>query len=101
MKFYNPALAKDDSPQPGDPDYVEKDPYAELKFVQMGMHSTVRMVMSQPAPPETFEGGYSKKSEKSGGITALMDKLIGELEVELSDMEHEEKTAVEEEEEEE
>merc|ERR1719316_1014976 len=35
-----------------------------------------------PPPPETF-GAYSKKSEESGGVIAMMDSLIADVEKEL------------------
>merc|ERR1719502_2033426 len=44
--------------------------------------------MKQPATAE-----YAPKTQKSGGITALMDTLIKELEVGNADSENAEKTA--------
>merc|ERR1712232_718353 len=48
-----------------------------------------------PPPPETF-GAYSKKSEESGGVIAMIDTLIKELDTELTEAETEEKLAQEE-----
>lgn len=48
-----------------------------------------------PPPPETF-GAYSKKSEESGGVIAMIDLLIKELDTELTEAETEEKLAQEE-----
>jgi predicted nucleic acid-binding Zn-ribbon protein len=45
-----------------------------------------------PPPPETF-GAYSKKSEESNGVIAMVDSLIGDLEKEITEMEFEEKDA--------
>merc|ERR550537_311084 len=61
-----------------------------MGFVQMlaSRHSRV-------APPEAPEGpgGYESKSQKSGGVMALMDMLVKELESSLSEAQYEEKTA--------
>jgi len=46
-----------------------------------------------PPPPETFEGGYEKKSEESGGVLAMMDMLVKDLEKEMQEAEIEEKDA--------
>jgi hypothetical protein len=74
MQFYNPDLAT-----PEEPEVAE-----ETAFVQVSM--------GQPGPaPETAE--YAPKAGKSAGITALMDKLIRELEVGNQDAESTEKTA--------
>merc|ERR1719313_2934944 len=43
-----------------------------------------------PPPPETF-GAYSKKSEESGGVIAMMDSLIADVEKEIHEMEFAEK----------
>jgi len=45
-----------------------------------------------PPPPETF-GAYSKKSEESNGVLAMIDALVGDLEKEIQEMEFEEKDA--------
>merc|ERR1719343_978271 len=77
--FYNPELATPETPAP------TPSPYA---FVQVSTR------VSQPGPaPETFGDSYEKKSGKSGGVMALMDKMIKELENDVSEAEHEEKTA--------
>jgi len=47
-----------------------------------------------PPPPETF-GAYSKKSEESNGVLAMIDSLVGDLEKEIQEMEFEEKDAQE------
>jgi len=43
-----------------------------------------------PAPPETW-GAYSKKSEESNGVLAMIDMLVADLEKEIQEMEFEEK----------
>jgi len=43
-----------------------------------------------PPPPETF-GAYSKKSEESNGVMAMMDAMVGDLEKEMQEADFEEK----------
>jgi len=43
-------------------------------------------------PPETF-GAYKKKGEESGGVMAMMDNLVKELDKEMTEAEVEEKDA--------
>merc|ERR1719453_2333839 len=64
-----------------------------------GIAGTVVTVLLQtsqnvapPPPPETF-GAYSKKSGESGGVIAMMDSLIADVEKEIHEMEFEEKDA--------
>merc|ERR1719316_234130 len=45
-----------------------------------------------PPPPETF-GAYAKKSGESGGVIAMMDSLIADVEKEMHEMELTEKDA--------
>jgi len=59
-----------------------------------GTGVTVLAQGAPPPPPETF-GAYSKKSEESNGVIAMMDALIGDLEKEIQEMEFEEKDAQE------
>jgi chromosome segregation ATPase len=72
-KFYNPKLYK---------------PPAE-GFAQVSHHD------APPPPPETF-GAYSKQSESGGGVIAMIDTLIKELDTEMTEAETEEKLAQEE-----
>merc|ERR1719207_163836 len=84
-KFYNPALYKA-------PPKVELS--AEDKIISnLGGASFVQLFrhLQIPEAPET--GTYEKKTEKSGGVIALMDMLTGELKASLAEAEHEEKTA--------
>merc|ERR1719375_306597 len=80
QKFYNPTLYK--APPKVEMSMEEKIIAAGTAFVQI----------EQPEPPETF-GAYEKKSEKSGGVMALMDMITKELESEMKDSEYDEKTA--------
>jgi len=73
-KFYNPAM------------YVEP-----ASFVQVHMHKS-SVKDAPPPPPATFDA-YSKKSEESNGVIAMMDSLIAELDKEMQEAELEEKDA--------
>jgi hypothetical protein len=71
-KFYNPAMYE-----------------APAAFIQVHAHTGKD---APPPPPETF-GAYSKKSEESNGVIAMMDSLIADLEKEMQEAELEEKDA--------
>merc|ERR1719265_1155401 len=45
-----------------------------------------------PPPPETF-GAYSKKSEESNGVLAMMDAMVADLDKEMQEADVEEKDA--------
>merc|ERR1719375_1209997 len=47
-----------------------------------------------PPPPESF-GPYAKKSEESGGVLAMMDMLVKDLDKEMTIAQAEEKDAQE------
>jgi len=70
-KFYNPSMYKADA----------------ASFIQVHMHKD-----APPPPPATF-GAYSKSSEESNGVIAMMDSLISDLEKEMQEAELEEKDA--------
>jgi len=65
-KFYNPKLYKPPTPA----------------FAQNGV--------APPPPPETF-GAYAKKGDESGGVIAMMDNMIADLDKEITEIETEEK----------
>jgi chromosome segregation ATPase len=67
-KFYAPKLYK--------------APPAETAFDQV----------APPPPPETF-GAYAKKGGESGGVIAMMDTMIADLDKEITEIEVEEKEA--------
>merc|ERR1719160_649770 len=101
-KFYNPKLYK---PPP-------KRELTEEERITLNMGGTLAptaapggiagtgvTVLTQnknkdapPPPPETF-GAYSKKSEESGGVIAMMDMLVKDLEKEMTIAETDEKDA--------
>merc|ERR1719335_1278582 len=87
QKFYNPTLYK--APP-------KKEMSMEEKIMQAGSLVQIRRSefdVAPPPPPETFEGGVVKKSEKSAGVIGLMDNIINDLGSDMKDMEYEEKTA--------
>merc|ERR1719183_2251528 len=51
--------------------------------------------VAPPPPPETA-GAYAKKGEESGGVIAMMDMMIADLDKEITEVEVEEKNAQEE-----
>merc|ERR1740133_858984 len=98
QKFYNPKMYKE----------APKRELTEEERVTLNMGGTLAPTAAPggiagtgvtalvqgapPPPPETF-GAYSKKSEESGGVIAMIDALIGDLEKEIQEMEFEEKDA--------
>jgi len=88
QKFYNPTLYK--APPKTENTMEEKIIEAgSYSFIQKRALSTVH----QPEPPETFGALYQKKTEKSGGVLALMDMITKELETDMKDAEFDEKSA--------
>jgi len=71
-KFYNPKLYK-------------APPAAAPVFAQV----------APPPPPETA-GAYAKKGGESGGVIAMMDMMVADLDKEITEVEVEEKNAQEE-----
>merc|ERR1712151_259317 len=68
-KFYNPKLYK-------------PPPVEEPTFVQISAHSSNKG--APPPPPETF-GPYTKKTEESTGVIAMIDLLVADLDKELQE----------------
>merc|ERR1719456_1612516 len=100
QKFYNPKLYK----PPPKRELTEEEritlnmggtlaptnPPAGIAGTGIGLVQAHRD--APPPPPETF-GAYGKKSEESGGVLAMMDMLVKELETEITQAELEEKDA--------
>jgi len=86
QKFYNPTLYK---AAPKTENTMEEKIIEAGTFVQIRSHGAV----APPPPPDTFSGEYEKKSEKSGGVLALMDSITKEMEADMKDAEYDEKTA--------
>jgi len=70
-KFYSPKLYKA-PPAPEVPAFAQ------------------RSGVAPPPPPETF-GAYAKKGGESGGVVAMMDMMIADLDKEITEIEVEEK----------
>merc|ERR1719191_514800 len=88
-KFYNPTLYKA---------APKTERTMEGKIIDAGTFAQVRARRSSadvapPPPPETFEGGYQKKGEKSAGVIGLMDTILKDLATDMKEMEYAEKTA--------
>merc|ERR1719160_2427083 len=75
-KFYNPKM------------YVA--PKEEAAFAEISLHSQQK---AAPPPPPEAPGAYSKKSEESNGVIAMMDELVADLDKEMTVAEAEEKDA--------
>lgn len=78
QKFYNPALYK-----PPDSD--------EPAFVQIRAHTQRR---DAPPPPPEAPGAYKKNSDDSGGVIAMIDLLVEDLDKEMATAKVEEENAV-------
>merc|ERR1719265_264184 len=72
-KFYNPSMYKAEA----------------ASFIQVHLHTD----KEAPAPPPATWDAYSKKSEESNGVIAMMDSLVADLEKEMQEAELEEKDA--------
>jgi hypothetical protein len=85
QKFYNPALYK----APPKVELSSEDKIiSNLGFVQLNRHTRSRVVF--PEAPQAF-AQYEKKTEKSGGVMALMDMLSSELTSSMKEAEFAEK----------
>merc|ERR1719201_1051220 len=62
-----------------------------IGFMQVSAHKHMSDG-APPPPPETFDA-YSKKSQESNGVIAMMDMLVADLDKEMQEMEVEEKDA--------
>jgi chromosome segregation ATPase len=78
-KFYNPKLYK-------------APPKRTLSFVQVTLHSHHEDFAAPPPPPEA-PGAFKKKTEESGGVIAMIDLLVKDLDKEMQEAEVEETEA--------
>jgi len=62
-----------------------------ISFVQVVAHNQQKKD-APPPPPATWDA-YSKKSEESGGVMAMMDMLVADLDKEMQEMDVDEKDA--------
>merc|ERR550514_1815793 len=89
LKFYNPALYK---PPPKKELAADDQIIANLGFfAQVSVHRGHRSHFVQPEMPEGVS--YEKKTQKSGGVMALMDMITKDLTASLAEIEHDESTA--------
>jgi septal ring factor EnvC (AmiA/AmiB activator) len=61
-------------------------------FAQVSSHTQHKHKVAPPPPPAAF-GAYTKKSEESGGVMAMMDMLVADLDKEMTESKAEEKDA--------
>jgi len=97
-KFYNPKMYKaPPKRQLSEEERITTNMGGTLAPTEApgGIAGTGVTVLAQgapPPPPETW-GAYSKKSEESNGVLAMIDMLAADLEKEIQEMEFEEKDA--------
>jgi chromosome segregation ATPase len=89
-KFYNPKLYK---PPASSASLLDS---GVMALVQINQHRAKGDEAEAPPPPPEAVKAYSKKSEESGGVIAMMDALIADLDKEMQEAEVEEKNAQEE-----
>merc|ERR1719253_2348862 len=65
----------------------------KVNFLQIKIHTQNALPDLEAAPTAEFSG---PKTQKSNSVMALMDKISKELELEIQEAEHDEKTAVKE-----
>jgi len=78
QKFYNPKLYKGAKAEPAE-DFLQLSSYIGKQ--------------DPGAPPPTFEGGLKKKGEESGGVVAMIDLLVRDLNKEMTEAEKQEELA--------
>jgi hypothetical protein len=103
QKFYNPSLYKAEPKKEmtmeekiiasGSSALVQQEAaFDGASFVQVRLHRRDATGVAPPEAPETFDKTY-KKSEKSGGVMALMDMIVNELKASLQEAKFAEKSA--------
>mmetsp|Transcript_44445 Transcript_44445/g.73885 ORF Transcript_44445/g.73885 Transcript_44445/m.73885 type:complete len:705 (-) Transcript_44445:36-2150(-) len=90
-KFYNPTLYK---APPTTTLSMEDKLYVQgggvLSFTQVSAQSAGAVA---PPPPPATAAAYAKKSSESTGVIALLDKLMGELDTEMTEAKATEKNS--------
>ena len=90
-KFYNPKMYK----VPAKEELSADDKIVANmggSLMQIRAHAQMAGVAAPPPPPETF-GPYTKKSEESTGVIAMIDMLVADLDKEMTEGEAEEKNS--------
>jgi len=95
-KFYNPKLHKSEERELSDEDRATLAAGGTLAPIVKGgiAGSGIGFAQKLPPPPAAIEA-YSKKSEQSGGVIALMDLLVKGLDKDMLEAELTEKNAQE------
>merc|ERR1719245_953155 len=87
-KFYNPKLyTPPKKAELSAEDRIVENMGAGAMFAQVNLHRQQKA--APPPPPETWDA-YSKKSEESGGVTAMLDLLVKDLDKEMTEAQTEE-----------
>jgi len=99
-KFYNPTLYK----APKQRELTEEEKIAQslgekidTSIAPKQIYGTTQTVFMQmratqaPKAPETWDGGYKNKGQKTTGVVALMDMLLKDLRTQITESEMEEK----------
>lgn len=106
-KFYNPnAYVAPEQREPTQEEQIAMNNGEEVDLsqpprliegttqtVNFAQRSFLQLNELPPPPPETWNGGYRKKGAKAGGVTALVDMLIKDLESQLSEAKKDEENA--------
>lgn len=79
QKFYNPKLYKGAKAEPAETDFLQLSSYIGKQ--------------DPGAPPPTFDKGFKKKGEESGGVVAMIDLLVRDLNKEMTEAEKQEELA--------
>jgi chromosome segregation ATPase len=88
-KFYNPKMYKAPAKvERSQMDAISQDVGGAAVLVQISEHRRQRA--APPPPPETF-GPYTKKTEENGGVMAMIELLIKDLDTEMTEAETMEK----------
>jgi chromosome segregation ATPase len=95
-KFYNPKQYKDPNAEMSDEDRATLAAGGTLAPTEAGgiAGTGIGFVQQLPPPPAAIEG-YTKKSEESTGVIALMDLLVKDLDKEMLEAKATEKNAQE------
>jgi len=90
-KFYNPKLYKAPAKvERSAMDAISEDVGGAAALVQVRAHSQQDGQAAPPPPPETF-GAYQNKNEEHGGVVAMINLLITDLDKEMTEAETTEK----------
>jgi len=94
-KFYNPKQYKDPNAELSDEDRATLAAGGTLAPTEAGGIAGTGIGFSQLPPPPAAVEGYTKKSEESTGVIALMDLLVKDLDKEMLEAKMTEKNAQE------